>query len=98
MDPEIIIPLSGMLTGVIVVSGISWAIVRVSQGPVGQALARKLSGRGAEPDHDLVHEVLELRHQLEQLHQRVSETEERVDFSERLLARRSETAVERPSG
>jgi len=36
-----------------------------------------------------VNEVLELRHQIEELQQRIGETEERLDFSERLLAQRT---------
>ena len=90
-----VIPLAGMLTGVLSVGALSWAIVRIFHGPVGQALAKRISGRTAEPDGELVGEVLELRHQLEQLQQRMGETEERLDFSERLLAQRNTTPAEK---
>ncbi len=86
-----VVPLAGMLTGLLSVGAIGWTLVRVFQGPVGQAVARKITGKTAEADSELVGEVLELRHQVEQLQQRLGETEERVDFSERLLAQRSET-------
>ena len=40
----------------------------------------------------MLNEVLELRHQVDQVQQRLADTEERVDFSERLLAQRNEAA------
>ena len=88
MNPELWIPLGGMVTGVVSVGAISWAMVRIFQGPVGQALSRRLQAKSG--DADLLSEVLELRHQLEQTQQRLTETEERIDFNERLLARRAE--------
>jgi hypothetical protein len=84
-----IIPIVGMLTGVLSVGAISWAAVRVFQGPIGQALAKRLAGKNASHEPELVQEVLEIRHQLEQVQQRLTEAEERVDFNERLLAQRS---------
>lgn len=84
-----IIPLAGMLTGLLSMGALSWAIVRVFHGPVGQALARRINAKHAGPDGELVNEVLELRHQIEELQQRIGETEERLDFSERLLAQRT---------
>lgn len=92
-----IIPLAGMLTGVLTVGALSWGLVRIFHGPVGQALAKKITGKVAEQDVELVNEVLEVRHQLEQLQQRLGETEERLDFNERLLAQRSETPAEKSS-
>jgi hypothetical protein len=97
IDPHEIVPLAGMLTGLLTVAAMSWGLVRIFQGPVGQALAKKITGKVAEPDTEVVTEVLEMRHQLEQMHQRLGEAEERLDFSERLLAQRSETPAERPS-
>ena len=95
MNPDLWIPLGGMITGVFSVTAISWAMVRIFQGPVGQALARRLQGKSG--DADLLNEVLELRHQLEQTQQRLTETEDRIDFNERLLAQRAESPAERPS-
>jgi lipopolysaccharide biosynthesis regulator YciM len=92
-----LVPLAGMLTGVLTVGALSWGLVRIFNGPVGQALAKKITGKVAEQDAELVGEVLEMRHQLEQMHRRLGETEERLDFSERLLAQRSETPAERPN-
>ncbi len=57
------------------------AAAAVLRGPVGQALARRIHGGGeAElPPETVLNELEELRN-------RVLELEERVDFSERLLA------------
>ncbi len=95
MNPEILIPLAGMFTGVFVIGALGWAGVRIFTGPVGQALARRIQGHHGGPDPEVMNEVLELRHQMEQLQQRLTDTEERVDFGERLLAQRSEAAPDR---
>jgi hypothetical protein len=52
----------------------------VLKGPFGDALAHRLHGAAEAPSEQLLAEVDELRN-------RVAELEERVDFSERLLAR-----------
>jgi hypothetical protein len=57
--------------------------------PVMRALARRLEGKGAA-DPALRAEVEQLHHRLgevDMLHQRVAELEERIDFTERMLAR-----------
>ena len=89
--------MAGMLTGIIMMGMLSWGLVRMFQGPVGQAFARRISGR-ADHDPELMSEVLDLRHQLEQVQQRLLETEERVDFSERLLAARPDQPAESKGG
>jgi len=52
-------------------------------GPVGKALARRLEG-GPPPGSDLPTE--QVLGELDELRQRLAEVEERMDFSERLLA------------
>ena len=52
------------------------------RGPLGQALARKLGLREASPD-EVTGQMLG---ELDELRARLQELEERVDFSERLLA------------
>jgi len=84
-----------MLTGIIAIVAIGATIAKVFNGPVGQALARRISGKSGGPDPDLMTEVLELRHHVEQLGHRLGDAEERLDFSERLLAQRSESADRR---
>lgn len=57
------------------------AAAAVLRGPVGQALARRIHGGG---EAELPPETV--LNELEELRSRVLELEERVDFSERLLA------------
>jgi len=92
---DIIIPIAGMLTGIVVVIAISVSLAKIFRGPVGQALGRRIAGKGAQQDQEVISEVLELRHQVEQLSQRLGDAEERLDFSERLLAQRSEAGERR---
>jgi hypothetical protein len=87
MGPEAMIPIFGMVTGIITTGLFFWGIVQVARSPVGQALARRIQGRYAHGDPELVSEVGALRDQLESLQQQLIETQERVDFTERLLAR-----------
>ena len=61
----------------------------ILRGPLGKALAHRIEGRRAGPDDSA--EVAELRERLQELEQqerRMHELEERLDFAERLLARR----------
>lgn len=90
MGPDVLVPIAGMLTGVISVVAIGYAVVGVGRGPIGQALARRLAGRSGQQDPEVLQEVDALKHQVEHLEQRLLDAEERIDFSERLLAQRSE--------
>lgn len=57
--------------------------------PIARALARRIEGRGSSPE--LAPQVEELRdrvRELEGVHHRVAELEERLDFTERLLTQR----------
>jgi hypothetical protein len=61
----------------------------VMRGPVGQAIARKISGE--VPTTPLPAELPEeLYAELDEMRARLAELEERQDFSERLLARRED--------
>ena len=86
--PGEIIPLMGMVTGIVSMLVIGVVIVKVAQGQVGQAIARRLNkgtaGSGGDPE--LREEMLELREHVGHLEQRLAESEERLDFTERLLA------------
>lgn len=96
MDPNVIVPLAGMFTGLVSIVAVGWALTRMFQGPVGQALARRIQGKGGLPDAEVLAELEDIRGQLEQVQQRLADTEERLDFSERLLAQRSEGAPPAP--
>ena len=55
--------------------------------PVGRALADRIRGHGAAPAYDQ-----EMVAELQSLRTDVSELQERVDFTERLLARKADSA------
>jgi hypothetical protein len=58
-------------------------LVKIFNGPLARALADRLRGRsGAAPDPALLAEM-------DQVRERLTEVEERLDFAERLLARGS---------
>lgn len=68
-------------------------VVLVFRGPVGQALAARISG-GARGAGEPTEVAPELYAELDELRARVGELEERVDFSERLLTQgKNETKV-----
>jgi len=88
MDYEAMIPLFGMITGIITTGLFFWGVVQVARSPIGQAIGRRLQGRHGQADPELVAEVAALRDQVEGLRQQLEETHERLDFTERLLAGR----------
>ena len=57
----------------------------LSFSPVGKAFAERLKGRGAGPDPEVYAE-------LDQLRQDVTELQERIDFTERLIAQQRDPA------
>ena len=59
--------------------------------PIRKALIRKIEGGPATPDPQLVEEV-------EMLRERMQELEERLDFTERLLAQQRDVAGLPPGG
>ena len=85
MLPHDFIPIAAMATSLIGTSVLVWGVVRILRGPVGQAWARRINGNVDHPDH-LEDEVLELRDAVAGLADELRETNERLDFTERLLA------------
>ena len=61
----------------------------LSFSPVGKAFAERIRGRGAGPDPEVYAE-------LDHLRQDVSELQERLDFTERLIAQHRDPALGRP--
>ena len=79
MDPRVMalmIPILGMLIG---------AFAIFARSHLGHALAERIAGRGAVPPA-LEAEVRELRTEVEAMRAELSETQERLDFAERLLS------------
>ncbi len=65
--------------------------VALAFSPVGRAVAERIRGRRPAPPEESV-----LRPELDQLHQEIAELQERLDFAERLLARRTDAGL--PAG
>lgn len=87
MGPDMI-PLFGMLTGIVTTGLFFWGVIGVARSPIGQAFARRIQGKyGDRHDPELIEEISALRDQVDSLQQQLSETQERVEFTERLLSR-----------
>jgi hypothetical protein len=86
MDPDIIQGIVAALGLMVPILGLSIAgVVVLGRSRLGEALARRIAGGRYDPETDeqiaaLQEEVAVLRHQLQ-------ETQERVEFTERLLSR-----------
>ncbi len=65
-------------------------------GPVGKALGQRIAGKSAAGDRSV--ETDELRGDVEDLRHRLTEMEERLDFTERVLAQHRETEPPRIEG
>ena len=59
----------------------------VLRGPLGKALAERISGRAAERSASAALGDGELREELEEMRYRLHDVEERLDFTERMLTR-----------
>lgn len=70
--------------------GAALAVIMVFRGPVGQALGRRIAGDASDAPPEV---PAELYAELDELRARVGELEERVDFSERLLAQKDAAGV-----
>jgi hypothetical protein len=89
MGPDIageMIPLFGMVTGMVMTVAVIFGLVQLTKGPVGQALARRIQGRAADSDGEVRVELAELRDQVDTLRGTLEETQERLDFAERMLS------------
>lgn len=61
-------------------------MVQLTKGPVGQALARRIQGRAAVTDGEFRSELAELHEQVDSLRTSLEETQDRLDFAERMLS------------
>ena len=90
LGPDELIPLVGMFTGIVTMLVMGTVIVRVAQSQIGQAIARRIHGKSGPAEEELRGELDELREQVTALEHRLAESEERLDFTERLLTRGKE--------
>ena len=76
-------------------ASIFFAVVFMLALPLVKAIARRIEGKHLAPDPGLLAELEDLRSrtaELEQNQNRIHELEERIDFTERLLAQQREQA------
>jgi len=88
-DPNVFFLSDGGPPAVVMIVFLALLATTVILWPVMRALARRLDAKGAG-DPALRAEVEQLQHRLGEvdlLHQRVAELEERIDFTERMLSR-----------
>jgi len=91
-DPNLVFMNGGIDAGVVTIVVFALLAATVILWPVMRALARRLEGKSADPA--LREEIERLQHRLEEmdaLHARMAELEERVDFTERMLVRGQES-------
>ena len=87
-----LIPVFGMITGVLITTFLIFGVVRIMHSPVGVALARRIQGRSGDFDDEMRSEVAYLREQLDEVQRQLGETQERLDFTERLLTQSKQAA------
>ena len=73
-----------------VVAMMMYAMVKLGRSPIGQALARRIS---SEPTFEQEDRFLEMEERVHDLELQVLETQERLDFAERLLAQADENGT-----
>jgi len=91
-DPNLVFMNGGIDAGVVTIVVFALLAATIILWPVMRALARRLEGKSADPA--LREEIERLQHRLEEmdaLHARMAELEERVDFTERMLVRGQES-------
>lgn len=91
--PGDMVPIFGMITGTIMTAMMVIGAVMIFRGPVGQAIGRRIHGGRGDADGVLLAEVDQLRDHLAALEGQVGELGERLDFTERLLARQDPARV-----
>lgn len=82
MDSDVFGPILAILI-------VAVSVIMILRGPLGKALARRIEGSKAA-DEDTAERLSEVEHRLmalEGAQERILELEERLDFTERLLAR-----------
>jgi hypothetical protein len=88
-----LVPIFGMITGILITGGLIFGVIRIMHSPVGIALARKIQGGHADVDEELRAEVAYLREQVEEVQRQLGETQERLDFTERILSRQKQAGL-----
>jgi len=75
---------------------VSIAAMFIMRGPFGRALAERLAGRARSASED--HDVRELKGEVEELRNQLADVQERLDFAERVIARKDDRVGALPKG
>jgi hypothetical protein len=87
------IPIFGMVTGIITTGLFFWGMVQVARSPIGQAFARRIQGRYGDADPELLADIGAMREQMDFMQQQLTETQDRLDFAERLLSQQRQGLI-----
>lgn len=89
MDPDILTGLTGVLGVMIPLFALSvGGVLLLSRSRIGEAIARRIAGDARDPECEAHLEALE--DEVARLRAQLGETNERLDFAERLLTRGEE--------
>ena len=73
-----------LMIPLLVISFVGLAVISRTQ--IGAALARRIAGEGGAHDAEAEERLLQLEHDMAAVRAQLAETQERVDFAERMLA------------
>jgi flagellar biosynthesis/type III secretory pathway M-ring protein FliF/YscJ len=91
-DPNLVFANGGIDAGVVTIVVFALIAATIILWPVMRALARRLEGKSADPAlRDEVERLQQRLEEMDALHGRMAELEERVDFTERILVRGQES-------
>jgi hypothetical protein len=95
MDPDVIDGLVALLGLMVPVLGLSVAgLFVLSRSRIGEAVARRIAGVREDPEVE--DQILALQDDMSALRRQLQETQERLEFAERLLARPEPSRELRP--
>jgi hypothetical protein len=94
MPPDFLVPIAGMATGLILLLPVVRAVVRIAE--------KKISGGTESREllalHDEVRVCQDRLDGVQYVDDRISELEERLDFTERMLAQQQRQQIDQGSG
>lgn len=77
-EADAIVAIAGMITGIIIVSAVVWGVL--------QGIRVQANAKSRLPDPALEREMSALRDHVDAMQQQLNEAQERIDFTERMLA------------
>jgi hypothetical protein len=96
MNPDLFRSIAEVLVVTIPVLGLSIVgLVVLGRSRLGEALARRIAGERYDPETEA--QLAALREEVAALHHQLQETQERVEFAERLLSNPTPVPTSRPA-